>query len=840
MIDHRAPSTRATNERGEPFGEVLRRLRCAAALSQEALAERAGLSRNGISDLERGARLVPRLETVRLLADALTLGDVDRAALLAAARPAFHRHNPTALSAASHTGLPAAPTRLIGRDSDIAVVGAELRDEAVRLMTLTGPGGVGKTRLAMATASAAAPAFRDGVMVVELAGIADPALVLPAIARALDIRETIGRPVMEALAAALRERRLLLVLDNFEHVLSVAPDLAGLLRDCPLVTALVTSRAPLRLIGERRFATPPLALPALDDHPPLDTLTNFAAIALFVERARAVRHDFALTAANADAVVAIGRRLEGLPLAIELAAGWAHILSPAELLRRLEPRLPLLRGGAGDQPNRLQTMRQAIAWSYDLLGEDEALLFRRLGVFVGGFTLEAAERVTGMPASPRAPAPASPERSGAPDVFDLLAALIDKSLVQPMHPEAPEPRFAMLETVREFAREQLGVSGEMDVLAERHAAWCITLAERVRQSGQLSQASGYAILEPEHPNLRSALTWLLAHGEAVTALHLAGQLAVFWLVHGHVSEGKAWLEQALAADDGGPTAARAEALVGLNMLLWWSPGGFDRAEQLLVESEEVARAAGDAGALAYARLHQGYVAVYQGDLARAVARGEECLSTAGAIAQGFSLNGARWVLARASLAQGENERAADLYAQLLASARAEGDEISVVNSLIGQAILAERHGETERALTGFVEAARLCQGPGNRIHASECLDWAAMMAAPRQPEAAVRLFAAADALRAAAVGGPPVLVFVADRSRHEQTLAAVRAALGAERFAQAWGAGAALTFDKAIAEAMVLARMARSPDHPAAGAGTETVAEEFQARRTLASSLPRH
>jgi predicted ATPase/DNA-binding XRE family transcriptional regulator len=820
------------NDGSEPFGEVLRRLRSAAALSQESLAERAGLSRNGISDLERGARLTPRLETVRLLAEALTLGDTDRMALLAAARPALQRIGPSAASTAAAPTLPPALTRLIGREDEVAALRATLHDESVRLLTLTGPGGVGKTRLAIAAALAVAAEFRDGVVAVELATITDPALVLPAIARALDIRETLGRPVAEALMMALRNLRLLLVLDNFEHVLEAAPAVAGLLTVCPRLTVLVTSRAPLRLSGERRFATPPLAFPAPNDQPAFEVLADFAAIALFVERARAVQHGFALTAENANAIVEIGRRLEGLPLAIELAAGWAHMLSPSELRRRLEPRLPLLRGGAEHQPVRLQTMRQAIAWSYDLLAEDEALLFRRLGVFVGGFTIEAAEWVWSSDAE------GVRDRSAGRDADPLaaLSGLIDKSLVQPSVSNGPEPRFTMLETVREFALEQLAASGETNDVSARHASWCINLADWVRQTGQLSQSRGFTTLEDEHPNLRAALDWLLAHGEVETALHLAGHLAVFWLGHGHMSEGQAWLERALAADDGGPTVARAEALVGLNMLLWWTEGGFHRAEQLLVEAEAVARAAGDVGALAYARLHQGYAAVYQGDLERAAARGEECLETAGAISQGFSLNGARWLLARSSLALGEDDRAAGLYAQLLASARAEGDEISVVNSLIGHAILAERRGEPERALAGLAEAAALCRGPGNRVHASECLDRAAMVAAPGRPELAVRLFAAADALRAAAVGGPPVLVFVADRARQEQTLAAARAALGAERFAQTWAAGAALTFDEAIADATALAQPMPSADHPAAWAEPESRADWIQASRMPAPS----
>jgi predicted ATPase/DNA-binding XRE family transcriptional regulator len=789
------------------FGDVLRRLRTAASLSQEELAERSGLSRNGISDLERGARHVPRLETVRLLADGLNLDPSDRALLLSAARPAMFRAAQVTPAYPALVSLPTPLGRLIGRETELAELRAGFQDEDGRLLTLTGPGGVGKTRLALAVAAASvAAAFADGAVFVDLAPVADAALVLSAIAQALDVRETHGRSVADVLHAALRDRHLLLVLDNFEHVLPAAVDLAALLAACPRVTALVTSRAPLRLRGERRFVTPPLTLPGLNGNHTFETVAAAPAIALFVERAQSVQPDFTLDPGNADAVVAICQRLDGLPLAIELAAAWAHVLPPPELLRRLERRLPLLRGGAEDQPVRLRSMGDAIAWSHGLLSDDEARLFRFLAVFVGGFTLEAAEWVSD--AGCRVSGDETDSRHPAPATLDLLAGLVDKSLVRRTD-GGSGTRFGMLETIREYAQERLAESGEAEIVAARHTTWCLRVAADVRRAGGQSRRSGLDILEAEHPNMRTALDRLLTRGQSPNALRLAADLAVFWMQRGHGAEGRVWLERALMADGAEPSAARADALVGLNLLLW-DHDEFEKAHHLLDDAEAAARIAGDAEALAYARLNQGYVAAIRGDHETAMARGEEILAICGVLPQGFSCHGALWLLARTALARGENEQAAVLHERLLASALQGGDEISIANGHHGLAILAERCGEVGRALVGYVEAAAVCRGFGSLVFASHCLDAAAATAtALGWPDAAVRLFAAAQALRDS-VGAAPVLDLQVDRHRHMQALGAARIAIGEQCFAAAWAAGRDLSFDEAITEATSLARRAEN------------------------------
>jgi non-specific serine/threonine protein kinase len=477
-------------------------------------------------------------------------------------------------------------------------------------------------------------------------------------------------------------------------------------------------------------------------------------------------------------------------------------------------------------------MRDAIAWSYDLLSPEEAQLFRRLTMFAGGLPLEAVDQVArpsrevevsssreeeptvapDLPPSPHHPISPSP----SPDTLDLLASLIDKSLVRSTGKDS-RARFAMLETIREFGQERLRESGEAETVAAGHAAWCVRLAEGVRRSGRLSHAEGLATLEIEHPNLRAALAWLLDRGEVTAAQHLAGELAEFWLRHGHWAEGQAWLEHVLSVDTDRPTAARAEALVGLS-LMQWSRVAFGRAVDLLTEAEVVARSAGDAGALAYARLHQGYVAALSGDPDLAVARGEEALTTCAAIPQAFSCNAAVWLLARATLARGEDSRAAALYEQLLTAGRAAGDQISVANALIGRANLAERRGDLAGAIGGFVEAALVCREFGDSMFASHSLNAVAVTLADHGwPEPAVRLLAAVETLHATA-GVTPGPGFHVDHQRHDQARAATRAALGAQGFAAAWMAGAALSLDEAIAEAAALVDLATRPvsGHPAA------------------------
>ena len=349
------------------FGDLLRQLRTAASLSQEELAERSGLSRRGISDLERDLRQAPRLETVRLLTDALALSGPDRTALLAAARPVLLRGGLAATVAIAPASLPMPLTRLIGREAEFGALRTALQDDEVRLLTLTGPGGVGKTRLAIAVAHGLHETFPDGVVFVALAPIRDPGLVGSAIAQAVGLRALGSRSVWELLVTHLLPRRVLLVLDNLEQVLDSVPLIADLLGTCPHLTVLATSRAILRLSGEHGFQVPPLPVPVMNHLVTRDDLARVPAVQLFVERASAVDPDFALDDTNATAVSEIVRRLDGLPLAIELAAAKITLVSPQTMLARLDPRLPLLAGGSRDLPARLQTMRDAIAWSYDLL-----------------------------------------------------------------------------------------------------------------------------------------------------------------------------------------------------------------------------------------------------------------------------------------------------------------------------------------------------------------------------------------------------------------------------------------------------------------------------------------
>jgi predicted ATPase/class 3 adenylate cyclase len=505
--------------------------------------------------------------------------------------------------------LPRQPTPLVGREREVSAVADLLRSDPVQLVTLTGPGGVGKTRLGLQAVADLLDAFPDGAFFVELAPLTDPALVPSTVARVLGVRVEVGEPVVGLLEDFLRDRRLLLLLDNVEHLLPAASLVSDLLRACPTLKVLATSRTPLRLRGEREFVIAPLAVPTLQRAPDLAALEQNDAVRLFVARAQEVRADLALTPDNAAAIAETVRRLDGLPLALELAAARLRILTPAALLARLDRRLPLLTGGSQDLPERQKTLRDTIAWSVDLLPDDQQVLLRRLAVFAGGATLEAVEAVC----------------AGDGDALDGLTGLVEQSLVRQREAPGDEPRFVMLETIREFAVEQLRDSGEERTVREAQAAWSFSLAEQAESalSGP-EEADWLARLDAERDNLRGALEWAADAGEPELAVKLSTALWPVWTRQGLVTEGQRWLERTLAMS-GVSDAARAEALYRLGSSAI-DLSDYVRARSFYEASLELCRAAGDKRGMARALTGLGIVAADTGAFAEARERYQEALA----------------------------------------------------------------------------------------------------------------------------------------------------------------------------------------------------------------------
>jgi predicted ATPase/transcriptional regulator with XRE-family HTH domain len=767
------------------FGALLRQYRVAAGLTQEALAERAGVSTRGISDLERGAHGLPRRDTLQLLLDALALSPADRAVLVAAAR------RPPAAAARqergeTHLSLPVPLTPLVGREQAIEAVGALLAQPTIRLLTLMGPGGTGKTRLALAVAEQVAPAFPDGVVFVPLAPLGDPALVAPTIAEQLGVRERAEQTLRGALTTHLAGKRLLLVLDNVEHVLPAAPLVAELLGACPALRVLATSRAPLRLSGEHRYPVSPLALPEAGRLPPLGDLGQIAAVRLFVDRARAVNPDFVLSETNAPTVVEIVRRLDGLPLALELVAARAQVLSATALAVRLERSLPLLTGGAQDLPERQRTLRDTIAWSYDLLRPDEQTLFRRLGVFSGGCTLEAAEAVATL---------------GEPiDALEGMTALLEASLLQ-REEHGGEPRYTMLATVREFALERLLDSGEEAVTRDHHTGFFLDLAERTSPGiMETADLTLLGVVDREHDNLRAALGWSRETGDYDTLLRLAGALAMFWYYRGYLNEGQRWLSQALETPpDPATPGPRARALTGSGLLASVS-GEADRATALLTESFSWWEQTGDAFNRAYAGSLLGGVYVSQG-------RYDEAAPLFAANRDYFQDLGHKIMLAHADFhlgviawVQGDEAHARSRLQESAAAYDRAGAPTDAIDPLRYLGLLACAAGDLDEAARWFRDQwTRLRQRGSQAALAVGLADVATFAAAREAWEPAARLFAKAEALlqaEAAAFSLP---------ARDDYERAHTRATESLGDAAQVVAAtGRALTVEQALAEAEVV------------------------------------
>jgi predicted ATPase len=687
------------------------------------------------------------------------------------------------LKSLSNTNLPTPTSSMVGRRSEVDRLYDLLGSGRSRLVTLTGPGGTGKTRLAVEAASALLPRFANGVFFVELAPITDPRLVVSEIAQALGTQERGPRGPEEELIAHLESRAVLLVLDNFEQVLEAAPLLARLLRACPRLAIVVTSRSSLRLTGEQEFPVPPLELPSSQARG-AEELGRCESVVLFVERARAVAPGFMITDHTASEVAAICRRLDGIPLAIELAAARTRLLDPRDLLVRLERRLPLLTGGPRDAPERQRTLRAAIEWSYDLLDEGERRLLERLTVFAGTFGLDAAEDV-------------------AEGDLETISALIDGSLLRPVEGS----RFVMLETIREYAQERLERSDEAEQLRTRHAVHYLALAERAESELAGPNLGAWLdLLEADHDNLRAAIAWL-GPREPLLRLRLAVALRRFWYVRGHLTEGRRHLEQALAEGEVPPQLRqRPMSAIAATALI---QGDYEGATQWAEQAVDVARAAGDPASLANALSNLGATVSAAGEPDRAAALLEESVVLARGAGDERILALAINNLGDIALMAGDYSRAEASFEESLGLLRRRRDAANVARSLFNLGAVAFRLDRREDARERLRESIAICRRLGDKEDLAWCLEgFAAIAAAESEPERAGLLLGAAETLLEDM--GASLKPF--ERQLHEETLALVLASLGDAGLADTASRGAALTTDDAVDLALADTRaLGRTP-----------------------------
>jgi predicted ATPase/DNA-binding SARP family transcriptional activator len=727
--------------------------------------------------LDQELDVTPGIEVAALRARLLTQHKAPRAAPAPPAAEGSRQAHPT--------NLPVALTSFVGRAWEVADITAALR--TARLVTLTGPGGGGKTRLALAVAERLVQVYAGGVWLVEFAALADAAVVPQAVLAALGMAEQPGHAVRDTLVAALRPRHLLLLLDNCEHLVDACAALAAvLLRACPHLRVLATSRTPLGVEGERTTMVLPLAAPDPEHLPPLDQVATYEAVQLFIQRAQARRPGLTLSAENVSAVAQICARLDGLPLAIELAAARAALLPLAGIATRLDDRFGLLTGGPRTALPRQQTLRATLDWSYQLLTPDEQSLLARLAVFAGGCTLEAAAAVCGAPEARES------------IMLEGLSSLVNKGLLQPAAGADEAPRFAMLETIRAYSQERLAESGAAQTVLGRHAAYYLALAEQVEtHHWGPQQRLWLARVEADHDNIRAALRWLRDGDDAEFRLRLAFAMWRPWMLRSHLREGSRWLEEVLARE-GGPPLLRAKVLYGAGVLRY-RRCDYAHSRNLQEQSMALFRASGDRWGMARTLNQLANVALNAAANGQARALYGESLQLARAIRDTWMEATVLNNLGLVALYEHDYAAAQAVYEASLVLRRQGGDPWAIAESLTGLGRVLVQQDDARRATILLQESVALLRDVGdNRALADSLEALAAATGLQGQPERAARLWAAAETLRGAS--GAPLDQF--DRTRNERWLAAVRAGVDEAAWRAAWQEGRTMPLEEAIAEAL--------------------------------------